>query len=98
MQIALGGRIVSTGVHRGRRKMQWMDMHKLAYSMAETVAASGRSRSDIYRALRSGELKAKKRGTRTLILVDELKRWLAGLPNWTPADENVGPPRKGVFR
>jgi hypothetical protein len=39
------------------------------------------SRSEIYRAFHRGDLRAKKQGRRTLILRDELVRYLSALPN-----------------
>ncbi len=57
-----------------------MQNEKLAFTIPESVAASGQSRTAIYMALRRGELVARKRGSRTIILVDELRRWLESLP------------------
>jgi hypothetical protein len=38
----------------------------------------------VYEAIKSGELTARKRGRRTIILSDELRRWLESLPSITP--------------
>ena len=52
----------------------------LAYTIPEACKAGAASRSAIYRAVKSGELTLRKRGTRSLILADELRRWLQSLP------------------
>lgn len=53
---------------------------QLAFNAAEACAASRASRTILYEAIRSGQLRAVKRGRRTLILKDDLNRWVAGLP------------------
>lgn len=55
---------------------------KLAYHVDEAVEAGAGSRSEIYEALRAGTLCAKKRGRRTIILRDELARYLDTLPDY----------------
>ena len=52
----------------------------LAYTIPDACKASAASRSAIYRAVKSGDLTLRKRGTRSLILADELRRWLQSLP------------------
>ena len=57
-------------------------------SFTETLAApipdacriSGLSRSEIYRRLAAGDIRAVKSGSRTLILMDSLRAHLASLP------------------
>ena len=58
---------------------------RLGYSPDEIGQAGGPGKSEVYEALRSGELKAKKFGRRTIIPADEARRWIASLPDWTPA-------------
>ena len=58
---------------------------KIAHTIPEAVAVSGLSRSALYIALRTGELHARKRGTRTLIEDAELRRFVASLPAYEPA-------------
>ena len=52
----------------------------LAYSIAEASEVAGIGRTSIYEAINSGELIARKNGRRTVILSDDLRRWLQGLP------------------
>jgi excisionase family DNA binding protein len=42
------------------------------------------SRATIYREIKAGTLKPRKQGARTLILADELRAWIKGLPLATP--------------
>jgi hypothetical protein len=57
---------------------------KLAYHLDEASEAGAGSRSEIYEALKSGALRAKKRGRRTIILRDDLSNYLASLPDYQP--------------
>jgi excisionase family DNA binding protein len=52
----------------------------LAYSIAEACRQSGIGRTAIYDMINSGKLTARKRGRRTLILADDLRRCLELLP------------------
>jgi excisionase family DNA binding protein len=59
-------------------------MHSpLAYSIAEACAAARAGRTAIYEAIKAGELIARKRGRRTIILSEDLRRWLDDLPALT---------------
>jgi hypothetical protein len=53
----------------------------LALSVPDAVLWSGLSRSEIYRRLKSGDIRAKKSRTRTLIVANSLRDWIDGLPN-----------------
>jgi excisionase family DNA binding protein len=55
-------------------------MEFLAISIVEAARRSGLGRSTIYAAIARGELKVRKAGRRSLILVDDLHAWLAALP------------------
>jgi excisionase family DNA binding protein len=52
----------------------------LAYSIAEACTQSGFGRTTIYDMINTGELVARRRGRRTLILADDLRRCLESLP------------------
>ena len=61
----------------------------LAYSIAEACSVARAGRTALYEAIRAGELRAVKRGRRTLVLAD-LRDWLDNLPTVKPM-----PPRRG---
>jgi excisionase family DNA binding protein len=52
----------------------------LAYSITEASEVSRIGRTSIYEAISSRELIARKHGRRTVILADDLRRWLQNLP------------------
>ena len=62
-----------------------LDDNKLAFHISDAVAAGAGSRSEIYEALRRGDLKARKRGRRTIILREDLAAYLAALPAYQAA-------------
>ena len=53
---------------------------RLADSIAQAAEAAATGKTALYEALGSGELSARKRGRRTLILAADLHRWLEQLP------------------
>lgn len=55
-------------------------MNKISVTVAEAAEISGISRSGLYNLFKAGEIKPKKAGKRTLIMVDDLKRYLENLP------------------
>ncbi len=51
-----------------------------AAPIPEACRLSGLSRSEIYRRLASGDIRAVKSGSRTLVLLESLRAHVAGLP------------------
>jgi Helix-turn-helix domain len=52
----------------------------IALPIPDAQRVSGLSRSEIYRRLAAGDIKAVKSGSRTLILMDSIRAHLANLP------------------
>lgn len=52
----------------------------LAVSIVDAAAMMGVSRATFYRELSAGRISARKSGKRTLVLVEEIQRWLDNLP------------------
>lgn len=57
---------------------------KLAYTFDEAAAAAGVSRDVINRAVAKGDLVPSYPSARPVLLADDLREWLAGLPNEKP--------------
>jgi excisionase family DNA binding protein len=53
---------------------------RISFTPVEAAAATGRTRTRIYLAIKSGELTARKDGRATLIEAAELTRWVRSLP------------------
>ena len=61
------------------------DQSPIALTIPEAVELSRMTRTFIYDALKRGDLSARKSGRRTLILTDELNRFVDGLPKYSAA-------------
>lgn len=59
-------------------------MQPIALTIAEVCAASRIGRTRVYEAIRTGELPARKHGRRTLVLSEDVRRWLEALPTIDP--------------
>lgn len=58
---------------------------KLAYPPREAARLMGVSRATFYRELAAGRIAARKSGKRTLVLVEDIERWLESLPTISAA-------------
>jgi excisionase family DNA binding protein len=52
----------------------------MAVSIAKALGLTGVGRSTLYKAIQRGELPIRKAGRRTLLLTDDLRRWVQQLP------------------
>ena len=62
---------------------------KLAYSVSAAAEAADSGKTKIYEAIKRVDLVARKHGTRTIILAEDLQAWLAALPKLETGDNGA---------
>jgi hypothetical protein len=60
------------------------ELKPIGCSIAAAEELTSLSREDLYDGLNSGQIKAKKRGRRTIIIVESLKDYILSLPDYDP--------------
>lgn len=55
-------------------------MSKISVSIPEAIEMTGIGRSSLYKLFSEGKIKPRKSGKRTLVLVEDLKRYVESLP------------------
>jgi excisionase family DNA binding protein len=60
--------------------MPGLAFSRAAYTIPETLAATGFGRDKLYKLINTGQLPARKLGRRTLVLASDLEEFLKGLP------------------
>lgn len=61
-----------------------MNNAPLVLTVAEACSAARTGRTSLYQAINVGHLRAVKRGRRTFVLADDLRRWLENHPAIEP--------------
>jgi hypothetical protein len=71
---------VTAGIVPAEERNFRMPSSSLAHSVSEACSIARAGRTSLYEAIRTGALRAVKRGRRTLILDDDHRRWVQSLP------------------
>src|SRR5688572_3270248 len=66
------------------RSLEIGGLDRLAFTIEETARICGLGRSTIYTAVADGRLRIRKNGRRTMVLRDDVKSFLAALPQVEP--------------
>ncbi|WP_225706119.1 helix-turn-helix domain-containing protein [Bradyrhizobium cenepequi] len=74
-----------TGDDRKRKQHAAAAPEKLAFTIQEAVLVSSLGQTSLYKAIKDGQLTARKYGTRTIITRADLTTFLANLPPTSPA-------------
>jgi excisionase family DNA binding protein len=61
-----------------------METTPIALTVTEACSAARAGRTSLYHAINVGQLRAVKRGRRTLVLADDLRRWIESHPAIEP--------------
>jgi excisionase family DNA binding protein len=78
--------------NRAERRLLASNRYKygpLGFSVQETAARLNSSKSTVYRLLRRGQLRAKKRGASTLVIPESIDEYEAALPDAVFASEEI---------
>jgi len=80
-------------VHRRAHPVEHLakeeNMNQLSLSIEEASATTGIGRTKIYELISSGQLVARKVGTRTIILRSDIEAFLAGLQHYQKEQPNT---------
>ncbi|WP_370647931.1 helix-turn-helix domain-containing protein [Phyllobacterium meliloti] len=72
--------ILRIHLNTGASIKEFGTLNKIAVTIPEAVAMSGIGRSSLYTLFKTGSLTPRKNGKRTLVLVEDLERYVKNLP------------------